>query len=503
MGLRVKPIRFAFWSEFLLITLYGAIVSVIADTGRKYGAGEVELGIIVGIYSFGAIFGDYIMGWASDTIGRLPVLFIADLGFATSVLLTGLIENKFYLMIIRFVNGLFGGILPVGMATVADYSKKGKNEYNSLMSKILQFIGLGFMVGPIIFITFAELNMSFKNSCLYLGISFFIFTLLWNFVIPEIRQTKKASSKNDKQAKDFEEDIELVNSGEEPEIDQEIIDQITENVKQTKQEFKNLDNEDQAVDLLSNDDNEDDEDDVDVDVDNSKTKNSKIKVNMEEKVESLEEKHDFNLKLLLQKDIFLILCIQFFYNAVQIIFIYVSPLIVSDIFGLDPSIYGPISSIVVGFTQVISTFKFTAWVPEKLGILKGWNILGLLNTVLLFSLSFMPNVWLYFLVVGFISFFLTAHHSIAGSLTIYLAPHGTAGRLSGMGQIVGAAAKFLTPIVVLPIYFNSYIGFWAVMASFEIFQIIFLSLTNVAKVKTKKDQKKKLNDQNKTVELTN
>ncbi|KAJ6243104.1 multidrug resistance protein mdtg [Anaeramoeba flamelloides] len=489
MGIRVNPIKFAFWSEFLLISLYGAISSVLADTGRKYGAGELELGIIVGIYSFGAIFGDYILGWASDMIGRLPVLFIADLGYAASVFSTGLVENKFYLMIIRFVNGLFGGILPVGMATVADYANKDKNEYNSLMSKILQFIGLGFMVGPIAFITFAKLELSFNSSCLSLGISFFVITIFWNLVIPEIRQKKKHNNteENEKQIKDSDEDIELVNEDEEPELDQEILDQISENIKQ---EFKDLDNGDQAVDLLSNDD----------DVDDRESEKSKIQINKKEKVESTEEKHDFNLKLLLQKDIFLILCIQFFYNAVQIMFIYVSPLIVSDIFGLDPSIYGPISSIVIGFTQVASTFRFTAWIPNKFGILKGWNILGFINALLLISLSFMPNVWLYFLVVGVISYFLTAHHSIAGSLTIYLAPPGTAGRLSGMAQIVGAAAKFITPIVLLQIYFDSYIGFWAVMGSFEILQIIFISLTNVAKVKKNKESQ---NDQNKTVELTN
>ncbi|KAJ6237951.1 major facilitator superfamily domain-containing protein [Anaeramoeba flamelloides] len=488
----LHPIKFAFYSEFLLTSLYGSIVSVIADAGRRYGATGSELGFIVGVYSFAAIFSDYIMGWLSDLFGRVSVLFIADLGFSLSVMSHGFVEHKYYLLFIRIVNGLFGGILPVGFAVVADYAKKGKNDYNRLMSKVVQSLGVGFTIGPLLIITLSYLDLNFSQYCLILGLVYLVLTISWFFLVPEVRKFQKPVNKFEKKEVKSDEDINLVNLDEQPDLDKEIVDQNNDDErkekKETKQKIKNQkskkdkskdnsDDEYEAVDLIKNSDQ---------DSSNSEP-NSKSKENQKKGGVPHE---GFSFKLLLNKDIFLLLNIHFFYNAVPIAFIVASPLIVKDIFARDPNKFGPLCSAVFGLTMYLSSFKFSKWLPEKFGILKSWNYVAVINCILLFVFIYIKNVWVYLTLIGLVSFFLTLHLTLANSLIIYLAPEGTAGRISGMAQIAGAAAKFLTPIMVLPIYFKSYFWFWSTIVILELIQIIFINLTNVAKSSKEKGNKK-------------
>lgn len=113
---------------------------------RDFGAGGLQLGLILTAYSLAQAVAAPVLGRLSDRYGRRPVLLLALAGSAVSLALAGLAESVPALVVARCVAGLCGGSIGVAYAFAADLTPPAGRT--AAMSWIGTGVGLAFTVGP-------------------------------------------------------------------------------------------------------------------------------------------------------------------------------------------------------------------------------------------------------------------------------------------------------------------------------------------------------------------
>ncbi|WP_411953568.1 MFS transporter [Alkalibacillus sp. S2W] len=111
------------------------------------GASETLAGIIVAMYSLSNVLGNIIGGYWVDRIGRKPIIIIGMVLVSFTLCFYPLAVTGEQLLWIRFVHGLFGGVLvPAAFALIGDWAKDTGNK------KVMAFaggsIGIAAIVGP-------------------------------------------------------------------------------------------------------------------------------------------------------------------------------------------------------------------------------------------------------------------------------------------------------------------------------------------------------------------
>ena len=155
---------------FIVMLGFGLIMPLMPFFAAKYGASSSVVGLLVAAYAAAQFVGAPILGRMSDRMGRRPLLVVSMAGTAFGFALLGLAEplgkalaslfaadptpalqNGVILgmmFLSRIICGLFGGMITVAQAYIADVTDARTRTQG--MGMIGAAFGLGFVVGPVL-----------------------------------------------------------------------------------------------------------------------------------------------------------------------------------------------------------------------------------------------------------------------------------------------------------------------------------------------------------------
>lgn len=115
--------RWSFPAEWLVFTVivvdlvgFGILIPILPFMSPLLGGNEIDVALVIAIYSLGAGIVGPFWGALSDRIGRKRVLMICLFGGALSYLLLGAATELWMLYAARGFGGLMAGSLPIAFA---------------------------------------------------------------------------------------------------------------------------------------------------------------------------------------------------------------------------------------------------------------------------------------------------------------------------------------------------------------------------------------------------
>ncbi len=138
---------------------FAMIIPILPFYITNFGAGGLELGLLMAIFSVMQLVAAPLWGSLSDRIGRKPVLIIGILGNALSLLLFGLSTELWMLFAARTLGGaLSSAMMPTAMAYIGDVTSH--HDRGSGMGVMGAAMGIGMVLGPGISGWLAEFSLS-------------------------------------------------------------------------------------------------------------------------------------------------------------------------------------------------------------------------------------------------------------------------------------------------------------------------------------------------------
>ena len=140
--------------EFLIILLilitevlgFSLILPFLPFYAQEFGASEIQIGLLLGVFSFFQFFSAPIMGKLSDRYGRRPLLLASQISTAIGFAVLGGANSLALVFASRMIDGILGSNGTIAMAYLSDISSK--EDRSKAFSFIGIAFGLGFMVGP-------------------------------------------------------------------------------------------------------------------------------------------------------------------------------------------------------------------------------------------------------------------------------------------------------------------------------------------------------------------
>ena len=130
------------------ITALGMIIPLSPYMARSFGADDLQVGLLMSIYSIIQMICSPFLGRWSDFLGRRPILLISMLCTGLSYVWFALAPSLTHLFLSRAFAGLAGVTVSTSFALVSDLTDK-KNRSKS-MAWIGAAFGVGFVIGPIL-----------------------------------------------------------------------------------------------------------------------------------------------------------------------------------------------------------------------------------------------------------------------------------------------------------------------------------------------------------------
>lgn len=141
--MRIFALIIIFFAFFDLFTQ----LPIMTPLAVSYGATPFLAGLVVGMFSFANMFGNVTSGILTDKTGPFRMVFIGLLFSGISLFLYQFAGNVYWLLAVRFIHGLTGGlIIPAGFTMVANRTAKEKKGKGSAISGA--FVGLAAILGP-------------------------------------------------------------------------------------------------------------------------------------------------------------------------------------------------------------------------------------------------------------------------------------------------------------------------------------------------------------------
>lgn len=125
---------------------FGMIIPLSPYLARHFGADELQVGILMSIYSLMQFFFAPFWGRISDKKGRKPIIVLSLLGACVSHLGFAFAQSYVQLFLARMFAGFFGANLSTAMAYIADVTEE--KDRSKGMGLIGAAFGLGFIIGP-------------------------------------------------------------------------------------------------------------------------------------------------------------------------------------------------------------------------------------------------------------------------------------------------------------------------------------------------------------------
>ena len=114
---RVTPIFLMVFVDMLGLTIVLPLLHLYA---AAYGAGPLEVGIVVAAFPLAQLIGVPMMGALSDRYGRRPLLLISQVTTCISFIMLGLADSLTLIIISRLFDGLFGANIATAQAALSD-----------------------------------------------------------------------------------------------------------------------------------------------------------------------------------------------------------------------------------------------------------------------------------------------------------------------------------------------------------------------------------------------
>jgi MFS family permease len=123
------------------------IMPMLPFLGEKYGASAFEVSLLFSLFPIISVIAAPFWGRMSDTIGRRPTLLVTLFGGSVAFIGFAISESLWALFLTRAFQGLFGGVIGVVYATLADtVLPEGRARAFGRLSAAM---ALGFMLGPV------------------------------------------------------------------------------------------------------------------------------------------------------------------------------------------------------------------------------------------------------------------------------------------------------------------------------------------------------------------
>ncbi len=141
---------------------FGMIIPLSPYLARDFGADDLEVGLLMSVYSLAQLIFAPLWGYLSDHLGRKPIILTCLLGSALFYLWFSFANTLEVLFLTRVLAGVFGAVMSVSMACIADVT--GEKERSRNMGLVGAAIGLGFIIGPFLGGIFGLLGQQLGNS---------------------------------------------------------------------------------------------------------------------------------------------------------------------------------------------------------------------------------------------------------------------------------------------------------------------------------------------------
>ena len=190
---RVIPIFLLVFVDILGLTVILPLLHLYATA---YGAGPLEVGIVVAAFPLAQLLGVPMMGALSDRYGRRPLLLISQVTTCISFIMLGLANSLALIILSRLFDGLFGANIATAQAALSDITDDSNRTRG--LGIIGAAFGLGFIFGPAIAILTFELTDSLAapafTAALYSFLSILITALMFKETHPRERRAGAAKS---------------------------------------------------------------------------------------------------------------------------------------------------------------------------------------------------------------------------------------------------------------------------------------------------------------------
>ena len=144
----MKPLIPVYLAVVLDLVGFGIVIPLLTFYAEEYGAGPVEVTLLMAVYSLSQFLMAPVWGTLSDRFGRRPIMLFS-IGMAT-VCLAGFAwaQSLMLLFIFRTLHGAAAANISTAQACVADVTTKENRAMG--MGMIGAAFGFGFTVGPFI-----------------------------------------------------------------------------------------------------------------------------------------------------------------------------------------------------------------------------------------------------------------------------------------------------------------------------------------------------------------
>lgn len=131
---------------FVEMAGFGLIVPFLPFWAERFGASPALVALLMSTYAICQFASSFFWGWASDRIGRKPIVLVSLAGSVIAYLWLAQAGALWMLFAARALNGVMGGTLPVAQAFVADLTTPERRARG--MGLLGATMGFGFIMGP-------------------------------------------------------------------------------------------------------------------------------------------------------------------------------------------------------------------------------------------------------------------------------------------------------------------------------------------------------------------
>jgi len=168
-------------------------------SGATISEAAVIYGLLMSGFALVQFFVSPFIGLLSDRYGRRPILLISMAGLAVDYVILALAPNLAWLIIARFVAGLFSSTVSTANAYIADITPK--EERAAAFGLIGAAFGVGFIIGPLIGGVLGQYDLHYP---FWLAAALSLANLIFGiFVLPESLPPEKRTALVWKRANPF------------------------------------------------------------------------------------------------------------------------------------------------------------------------------------------------------------------------------------------------------------------------------------------------------------
>jgi DHA1 family tetracycline resistance protein-like MFS transporter len=167
---------------------FSILIPVLPEYADHLGANAFEVAGIVAIYALTQLLFLPAWGWASDRVGRRPVILVSLSGTVASFILLAFAEDMATIYVSRILGGFFAASIGAAQAVITDVTEPSKRAEG--MGKIGAALGVAFVLGPALGGLLAGVGPKVPFYAVS-AIAFVNFVLAW-FFLPETRPAHEA-----------------------------------------------------------------------------------------------------------------------------------------------------------------------------------------------------------------------------------------------------------------------------------------------------------------------